>query len=73
VCGRCLYHTLSKYVSARVTGHELVYVATGDIDAMWLRDSAVQVGPYLPRIAERPLLRSVSPRHPLCKASRAGG
>ena len=24
------------------------YIVTGDIDAMWLRDSSAQVGPYLP-------------------------
>jgi len=46
----CLPNTLDTTIDHRVSadGRPDTYVITGDIDAMWLRDSAAQVWPYLP-------------------------
>jgi len=46
---RCFPNTLDTTVSAGVfEGLPDTFVITGDIDAMWLRDSSAQVWPYLP-------------------------
>ncbi len=45
---RCLPNTLDTTVyPGMVDGKPDTYVVTGDIDAMWLRDSSAQVWPYL--------------------------
>ncbi|HEY0175395.1 MAG TPA: glycoside hydrolase family 125 protein, partial [Pedobacter sp.] len=44
----CLPNTLDTTVTfSTVNGRPDTYVITGDIDAMWLRDSSAQVWPYL--------------------------
>ena len=45
----CFPNTLDTTVfPGTADGHPYTYVITGDIDAMWLRDSAAQMWPYLP-------------------------
>lgn len=46
----CLPNTLDTTVDSRLDagGAPDTYVITGDIEAMWLRDSAAQVWPFLP-------------------------
>src|ERR1035437_6584062 len=47
--GNCFPNTLDTTVDFEVVnGRPDTYVITGDIDAMWLRDSTAQVWPYLP-------------------------
>jgi uncharacterized protein len=49
----CFPNTLDTTVDFEmVNGHPDTYVITGDIDAMWLRDSSAQVWPYLPLTKE---------------------
>ena len=44
----CLPNTLDTTVfDESTTNRKLTYVITGDIDAMWLRDSSAQVWPYI--------------------------
>jgi uncharacterized protein len=58
--GNCFPNTLDTTVDFTVTdGRPDTYVITGDIDAMWLRDSSAQVWPYLPLMKEDPRLQQL--------------
>ncbi len=49
----CFPNTLDTTVDFEmIKGKPDTYVITGDIDAMWLRDSSAQVWPYLPLMKE---------------------
>jgi len=49
----CFPNTLDTTVHFEVkNGKPSTYIITGDIDAMWLRDSSAQVHPYLPFCAQ---------------------
>src|SRR5579862_4871175 len=49
----CFPNTLDTTVDFEIVdGRPDTYVITGDIDAMWLRDSSAQVWPYLPLMKE---------------------
>ncbi len=51
--GNCFPNTLDTTVYfSKKDGSPDTYVITGDIDAMWLRDSTAQVSPYLPFVRE---------------------
>ena len=53
----CFPNTLDTTVDfGTLDGRPDTYVITGDIDAMWLRDSTAQVWPYLPLMKEDPAL-----------------
>ena len=55
----CFPNTLDTTVTVGqdARGRDDTFVITGDIDAMWLRDSAAQVWPYLPLLREDDALR----------------
>jgi uncharacterized protein len=56
----CFPNTLDTTVDFSVTnGRPDTYVITGDIDAMWLRDSSAQVWPYLPLMKKDPKLQQL--------------
>jgi uncharacterized protein len=58
--GNCFPNTLDTTVDfGSVDGRPDTYVITGDIDAMWLRDSSAQVWPYLPLLKEDAELRQL--------------
>src|SRR5579875_1084801 len=54
----CFPNTLDTTVHFNDAGSQPdTFVITGDIDAMWLRDSSAQVWPYLPLAKQDPRLR----------------
>ncbi|QWT18619.1 glycoside hydrolase family 125 protein [Bacillus sp. NP157] len=56
----CFPNTLDTTVEVgKLDGFEDTFVVTGDIDAMWLRDSSAQVWPYLPLVAKDEALRKL--------------
>src|ERR1035438_7477413 len=56
----CFPNTLDTTVDFEVVnGRPDTYVITGDIDAMWLRDSSAQVWPYLPLMQDDPQLQQL--------------
>jgi uncharacterized protein len=58
LCGKFLYSTLHRALYLKNMGQE-VFVATGDIDEMWIRDSVVQMSIYLKHVPAQPWLRFV--------------
>ena len=67
----CFPNTLDTTVTVtEKDGKPDTYIITGDIDAMWLRDSSAQVWPYLPFMKEDKLLErmimGVINRHAVC-------
>ncbi|MDO7887978.1 glycoside hydrolase family 125 protein [Hymenobacter sp. CA2-7] len=58
--GNCFPNTLDTTVThTTLAGRPDTYVITGDIDAMWLRDSSAQVWPYLPLAPHDAALREL--------------
>ncbi|MCC6925473.1 glycoside hydrolase family 125 protein [Novosphingobium sp.] len=67
----CYPNTLDTTVfMGQADGHDDAFVITGDIDALWLRDSAAQVRPYLHLARSdaqlRTLYRGLIRRHARC-------
>ena len=58
--GNCFPNTLDTTVDFGIAaGRPDTYVITGDIDAMWLRDSSAQVWPYLPLMKDDAALQQL--------------
>lgn len=60
IFGNCYPNTLDTTVRfGMINGRPDTFVITGDIDAMWLRDSSAQVWPYLPLVNEDKKLKEL--------------
>ena len=60
IFANCLPNTLDTTVTPGMyEGKPDTFVITGDIDAMWLRDSSAQVWPYLPFCKQDPKLAAL--------------
>ncbi len=60
IFANCLPNTLDTTVAPGMfEGKPDTFVITGDIDAMWLRDSSAQVWPYLPFCKQDPKLSTL--------------
>ncbi len=58
--GNCFPNTLDTTVFySEKEGHPDTFVITGDIHAMWLRDSSAQVWPYVPLAPHDPALKDL--------------
>jgi len=58
--GNCFSNTLDTTVHYRITdGEDDTFVYTGDIHAMWLRDSGAQVWPYIQLANKDPNLKKI--------------
>jgi meiotically up-regulated gene 157 (Mug157) protein len=56
----CFPNTLDTTVFLKAKGKDPdSYIITGDIDAMWLRDSTAQIWPYLPFMKSDPALQNL--------------
>lgn len=56
----CFPNTLDTTVFHSIANNkDDTFVITGDIDAMWLRDSCAQVWPYLPYVQQDPALQKL--------------
>ncbi len=69
--GNCLPNTLDTTVFPGTRdGKPDTFVITGDIDALWLRDSSAQMQPYLPFVKQDPalarLVEGLIHRHAAC-------